>query len=127
LGLIQDFAVLVLPNTEEKKGKSVARTQSLALRGIFGLGLPAKKLRGYEKGQDGPECKSKDLREQLPDSERRVHGSLQSANEIGGREEDGNALRDFGQVGDGQGRAREKNQRKPEELVQDLGFLHGVW
>src|SRR5882672_2224445 len=126
LGLGQDLAVLVFPNTEEKEGKSGGENPELGAARDFGLWLPAKELSGYEKSEGGPKDESENLREQLPDGKRGVHGALQSGDEIGGGEEDGNALRDFGQVGDGQRRAGKKNQRKPEELVEDLRFLHGI-
>ena len=54
------------------------------------------------------------------------NGLLETIYQIRSGEEEAYALDRLRQKGQREGGAGEEDQREPEELVDDLGFLHGV-
>src|SRR5574337_667208 len=54
------------------------------------------------------------------------NGVLQAMNQVRCREKQSHRLDGVRQDGERQSRPGEKDQRQPQELVEDLGFLHGV-
>src|SRR6266436_3316362 len=126
LCLIQNLAFTVLPNAEQQEGKSGGGGPELGVARNLGFRLPAEKLRGDKEGQNRPEGEGKNLDRQLPDGKRGVKSVLETGDEIGGRQEDGDALDGLRQIAHRQGRAGQKNEREPNKLVEDLGLLHGV-
>ena len=53
-------------------------------------------------------------------------GALQAVDQVSGGKEYADTLDNSGKRGKRYGRSREKNQREPEKLIDDFGFLHGV-
>src|SRR5260370_4686446 len=126
LRLFQDIAVRVFPSSQQQKRKSSRQGPELGIAGNLRFRLPAKELGRHKKRKDGPQSEGKDWHQELPDGKRFVQGALKGSNKISGRQEEAEVLDGVGQVRERESGAREENQRKPDELVEDLGFLHGI-
>src|SRR6267143_1578244 len=124
--LIEDVAVCVFPGAQEKERQRRSQGPELGIARNLGLWLPAKELRGDEKGEHRPDGEGQNLNQELPDGKRLVEGALERGNKIGGGQEEPEVLDGLGQIGKGERGAGKENQRQPDDLVEDLSFLHRV-
>ena len=106
----------------------VASTKELRFAGHFDFRLPAKELRGEKKSKYGPanQGTQRDKDVVVPNVRRSKNGTAESLNKIGCRKEQRNFLYDLRKESKRKGGAGKKDERKPDELVDDLGLLHGV-
>src|SRR5580704_4745619 len=128
LRLRRNIAEFVFPEAEKKKGNGGSKDQKLCVSTHLDLWLPAKQLRGQKKGKNGPgnQRTKRDEDVAVPEGRRFKNGAAESLDQVSGGQKQGDLLHHFGQENQRKSSARKKNQGKPEKLVDDLSFLHGV-
>src|SRR6266851_3480681 len=92
----------------------------------LGLRLPAEELRGKKKSKNGPTREREHLDQQLPNWKGGVNGVLKTGDQICSGQEQRNTLGGFREIWNWQRGTGHEYQGQPNELIQDLGFLHGI-
>src|SRR5215813_10322467 len=126
LRLLQNLPARVFPDTKQKERQGRPQSPELGFARNFGFRLPSEELCRHKKCQHSPKSQREDLNQELPNVKRLVEGELKGGNEIGGRQEKPEVLDGVGQIRKRESGAGEKNQGQPDDLIEDLRFLHGV-
>src|SRR5713226_4573925 len=118
----------VFPKPQKEKRDSGGGREELSPAGNLGLGFPAEELGRQKEGEEGPDGERAEREENIhtPGSEGSKDGALQAGDEVSGRKKEANALDDLREIGKRNGRTGKENQRQPDELIDDLSFLHGI-
>lgn len=126
LGLEEERALMVFPDAEEYKGEGCRGGPKFRIARDFGFRFPAEELGGDEESQNGPAGERNRFDPNCGDARAVKGGALKSPDQIRGGKEERKFLRNGWKVGKRHRRARKKNQREPDELIENLRLLHGV-
>lgn len=117
---------MVFDDSEKQKRNGRGQNIELGSAGNLGFGFPAEELYRKEEGNQRPASERNDF-DVTAGRRGGVHdGLLQSVDKVGGGEKKSDALNGGVEIGKREGGAGKENKRQPQELIQDLCFLHGV-
>src|ERR1700722_10490560 len=126
LDALETIAGDVLVDAENHEGNQGGEGPELGAIGEFCFGFPAEEpARDFESDEQA-ESKGDEIREDFGGGGGVSGGGLEPVSQIGGGHEQSGALNPVREDGERDAGARKKEEAGPDELVDDLRFLHGV-